>query len=59
MNFVQRKVRPILDDKKRAAVEFGAQARRAFACGRSVYLYGMALLSCTELAGILIMNLRI
>ncbi len=59
VNLVQRQVRPIARAKARAAFEFGALARRASACGRSVFLYGMVLPSCTELAGILTMSLRI
>ena len=59
VNLVQRQVRPIARGKARAAFEFGALARRASACDRSVFLYGMVLPSCTELAGILTMSLRI
>lgn len=59
VNLVQRQVRPIARGKARAAFEFGALARRASACGKSAFLYGMVLPSCTELAGILTMNQRI
>ena len=59
VNLVQRQVRPIARGKARAAFEFGALARRASACDRSVFLYGMVLPSCTELAGILTISLRI
>jgi hypothetical protein len=59
VNLVQRQVRPIARGKARAAFEFGDLARRASACGRPVFLYGMVLPSCTELAGILTMSLRI
>ena len=52
VNLVQRHVRPIVRGKARAAVEFGALARRASACGRLVSLCETALLSCTGSAGI-------
>jgi IS5 family transposase len=52
VNLVQRHVRPIVRGKARAAVEFGALARRASACGRSVFPCGTALPSCTGSAGI-------
>jgi IS5 family transposase len=38
VNLVQRQVRPIVRGKARAAVEFGAVAQRASACGRSAFL---------------------
>ena len=52
VNLVQRHLRPIVRGKARAAVEFGALARRASACGRLVSLCETALLSCTGSAGI-------
>ena len=52
VNLVQRQVRPMVRDKAKAAVEFGALARRASACGKLVCLCETALLSCTGSAGI-------
>jgi transposase, IS5 family len=52
VNLVQRHLRPIVRGKARAAVEFGALARRASACGKLVCLCETALLSCTGSAGI-------
>ena len=51
VNLVQRQVRPMVRGKARAAVEFGALARRASACGRLVFLCETALPFCTGLAG--------
>ncbi|MFN9694897.1 MAG: hypothetical protein ACK550_14060, partial [Synechococcaceae cyanobacterium] len=52
VNLVQRQVRPMVRGKARAAVEFGALARRASARGKSVFLCGMALPFCIGSAGI-------
>jgi hypothetical protein len=51
VNLVQRQVRPIVRGRARAAVEFGALARRASACGR-LFPFAMALPSCTGSVGI-------
>jgi hypothetical protein len=48
---VQRHVRPIVRGKARAAVEFGALARRASARGRSVSRYRTGFPSCIGSAG--------
>jgi transposase, IS5 family len=52
VNLVQTHVRPIVRGKDRAAVEFGALARRASACGRSAYPFRMAFPSCIASTGI-------
>ena len=48
VNLVQRQVRPMVRGKARAAVEFGALAHRASACGRLVFLCGTALPTCID-----------
>ena len=58
VNVVQRQVRPIVRGKARAAVEFGALARRASACGKLVFPCAMALPSCTGSAGIHTINMK-
>ena len=58
VNLVQRQVRPIVRGKARAAVEFGAIARRASACSRLVFQCAMALPSCTGSAGIHTMKVK-
>jgi hypothetical protein len=58
VNLVQRQVRPIARGKPRAAVEFGALARRASACGRLVFRCSMASPSCTGSAGIHTMKVK-
>ena len=58
VNLVQRQVRPIVRGKARAAVEFGAIARRASASSRLVFPCAMALPSCTGSAGIHTMKVK-
>ena len=58
VNLVQRQVRPIVRGKARAAVEFGALARGASACGRLVFLCSMALPSFIGSAGIHTMKVK-
>jgi hypothetical protein len=53
VSLVQRWVRPIARGKARAAVEFGAVARRASACGKEVSRLRTNFHFCTGLAGIL------